>query len=107
LPIAAGERWQQFQTILRQKGIAEATAAIPEDIGRYRQGVLTADELIPIRPIEEFPLDEPSRPSRLTNDESRLLFAQFQLQSIAQSPTLGVQAPPEAACVGPVVQFPT
>jgi hypothetical protein len=88
--MALGERSHQFQTILQQKGIAETPAAIPEDIGRYGQGVPTADELIPIRPIEEFPLDEQSRPSRLPNDEGRLLFAQFQLQSIAQSPTLGV-----------------
>jgi hypothetical protein len=106
--MAAGERSHSFQTILRQRGIAEASSAIPDEIGRYKQGVPPPDDLIAIPPIEEFPLDEPAPPSKLPHDEVRFLFAQLQLQNIATTRASGDRASPsEPGCVGPILEFPT
>jgi hypothetical protein len=106
--MAAGDRSHSFQTILRQKGIAEASSAIPEEIGRYKQGVPHPDDLVPIPPIEKFPLDEPAPPSKLPQDEGHLLFTQFQLQSIATTQASGDRpSASEPSCVGPILEFPT
>jgi hypothetical protein len=106
--MAGLERPHAFQTVLRQKGIAEASMAIPEDVGRFRQGVPTVDELIAVPAMEAFPLPEADPAPALDRVNAQQLFTRFQLQTIASSRPRG-QDPNlvDVECVGPLLEIPT
>ena len=103
-----GDRSRAFQTLMRQKGIAEASPSIPDNIGRHLKGVPAEEDLVEIPDFEEFPFEEAKPHVHLDSHEARLKFVQYQLQTIAANPmTSTVNAQVDANCVGPILEFPT
>ena len=101
-------RDRSFQNVLRQKGVAEPSPAIPDDVGRHLRGVPADDELVPVPDFEEFPFAEAPPPVHLAADEARTKFVQYQLQTIAANPLTNASAgAADQTCVGPVLEIPT
>jgi hypothetical protein len=101
-----GDR-SHIANVLRQKGVGDVSRAMPPEIGRYRLGVPSADSLIPVPDMEEFPLDEPTPAPQLTPGESRAQFCQFQVQHIANDVAVARVSGPELDCRGPTLEIPT
>lgn len=76
-----------FHTLLRDKIIGGISSTIPDDMGRFRNGIPTAEELIPIPTSEAFPLDEPEKNDPFSEEELYHLFAQAQLETIHSDPS--------------------
>jgi hypothetical protein len=66
---------RHFVTPLRQRVIIEASQAISPEICRYSAGVPSADELIAVPPIAQFPLDEAISFQLLSKENSNRCFA--------------------------------
>jgi hypothetical protein len=100
------DRTAAFKSILRQKGIAEVSSAIPDEIGRFRQGIPNPADLVTIPQVETFPLEEFVPAEKLSPVEGRVMFCQYQLQTIVRA-NLPYRPSHEVKCTGPIVEFPT
>lgn len=102
------ERPRAFQSILKDKGIAEPSQAIPESVGRHLRGVPGPEDLIEIPDWEEFPLEEPAPIPKVPRDDAKLQFVQYQMQVIAANPaTSSSGAQVDIDCIGPIFEIPT
>ncbi|OHT11073.1 hypothetical protein TRFO_04006 [Tritrichomonas foetus] len=93
-----------FHNFLREKKIGGISSTIPDEIGRFRNGVPVSDDLIHIPDIEQFPIAPAEKAEYLPENELKLLFAQAQLEAIHADPATSNSA--SSDIVDPILEIP-
>ncbi|KAK8885679.1 hypothetical protein M9Y10_041131 [Tritrichomonas musculus] len=93
-----------FHSFLREKKIGGPSTTIPEEVGRFRNGVPNSNDLILIPDEESFPLKEQEQTVQLSDLEFRHLFAEAQLEAIHADSSSNANGTPDI--VGPILEIP-
>ena len=75
------EKCLAFHQFLQNHGIGGFSPSIPEDVGKHLNGVPFEEDLVPIPPMETFPLPTVEKPQKVDPSDMRAMFTQAQIEA--------------------------
>lgn len=76
------DRTEAFHQFLRQHNIGEFSPAIPEDVGKHLEGIPYEEDLVQVPEMEDFPLPDAEKHTKLEKNDMKKMLTQAQIESI-------------------------